>query len=38
MFSGETPAAVQHSIANRVNNIYITIQALASLLIALYIS
>lgn len=35
---GETPAAVQHSVANQISHIYVTLQALASLLIVLYIS
>ncbi|XP_031636316.1 uncharacterized protein LOC116349159 [Contarinia nasturtii] len=38
ILNGETPAAVQHSVANQISHIYVTLQALASILIVLYIS
>lgn len=37
-FTGEIPAAVQHSNANRISHIYVALHALASILIVLYIS
>lgn len=37
-FTGEIPAAVQHSNANRISHIYVALQALASIFIVLYIS